>query len=469
MKIFNLILFALLITINSFAQTSLHLNADDNRIQTVLGMKPQDTVLIKNTDGNIRDYSVKNYYYNEDGSMIVEFSQAVGKIVVDFEGEGLTYQAGSLAGDKASSLLNKSAFFVATQGLLFDLAANNNLRIINESFAKINEYNEKINRIIEDINSKQISFNLKISILNQQLLQVHSSSLPAVKLDYYNLDSSSTSLNNFVFRSQDDEFLKQAKKIQSGLLNAKITTSIDRGFYNIAFESLKLSDFKSLIGDKDQADFLLNISKTALDVLLGVDPFTGIGRSIYEGITGYNIITGDVLTPTERAFALIGILSGGYAIKAYRLFNVVSTISKKISPHLISKLNLLNKITNKTGNGFVMGTSSVVRKINLRSSEYKSFGFTKKHLNKHFFGNSRFALKNIDPAGTPSQWMVNIAELSQGKAFKTYKNNAFDIYNYYQKSDKTGFYRMGVRLMKKEDNTYDLITVLTDQKRRISP
>ena len=44
---------------------------------------------------------------------------------------------------------------------------------------------------------------------------------------------------------------------------------------------------------------------------MGFVPVVGTLRMVMPSITGYNLITGEKLTPVERAFAGLGAISGG--------------------------------------------------------------------------------------------------------------------------------------------------------------
>ncbi len=111
----------------------------------------------------------------------------------------------------------------------------------------------------------------------------------------------------------------------------------------------------------------------------------------------------------------------------------------------------------------VVGQGSTVRKVGLRSAIDPKWGLTKKHLNKHFFGNSKFALKKIDPGGTADKWKQHLADLYNAPVTGTTSNGMLDIVKTFQRADGSGSFKMGIRLFDHGDGTFDLVTVLTKQ------
>ena len=89
---------------------------------------------------------------------------------------------------------------------------------------------------------------------------------------------------------------------------------------------------------------------------------------------------------------------------------------------------------------------------------------TPKHLNKHFREDPDFALKFIDPKGNTDMWMQNIADLAQRAPVKAFDDGVIEMRHTYQKADKSGLYKLGLRLKQIDDGSFDVVTVLTSQK-----
>ena len=91
------------------------------------------------------------------------------------------------------------------------------------------------------------------------------------------------------------------------------------------------------------------------------------------------------------------------------------------------------------------------------------WGLTPSHLEKHFFGNTSSALKQIDPGATADKWAQHLAELIHSPVTNTTSNGMLDIIKTFARANGSGRFKMGVRLAPKPDGTFDLITVLTKQ------
>ncbi|MFV0446150.1 MAG: RHS repeat-associated core domain-containing protein, partial [Planctomycetaceae bacterium] len=108
-----------------------------------------------------------------------------------------------------------------------------------------------------------------------------------------------------------------------------------------------------------------------------------------------------------------------------------------------------------------------LRKVSVRPSNpldpKSNWGLRPGHLNKHFFGNSKYALSQIDPGGTSDQWSQNFAKLFSMPETSRTSNGMIDIIGEFARADGSGTYAMGVRLFEAPDGTFDLVTVLTKQ------
>lgn len=59
----------------------------------------------------------------------------------------------------------------------------------------------------------------------------------------------------------------------------------------------------------NEADFYRELGKGFLDIAVGIDPITGVGRSGYELLTGKNLITGAELSRFERSMAFVNLVT----------------------------------------------------------------------------------------------------------------------------------------------------------------
>jgi hypothetical protein len=92
-----------------------------------------------------------------------------------------------------------------------------------------------------------------------------------------------------------------------------------------------------------------------------------------------------------------------------------------------------------------------------------NWGLRGEHRDKHLFGDSAYALRNIDPDGTTDDWVHHLSDLFQRPATAITRNGMLDIIGRFPKKGGGGDFQLGVRLSPRPDGTFDLITLLTAQ------
>lgn len=265
--------------------------------------------------------------------------------------------------------------------------------------------------------------------------------------------------------STDPEFIKRANEVVETLSRSTPRSSYESNYKTISEQALLEGDLESAAGNQEESEGYLGIAKTAADVLVGLDPFTGTARSIYESITGTNLVTGEELSPAMRTLAILGVVSFGLLIKGPALFSAIEKLSLKIAPRFQKALNFARDFFAGTGNlKKSTDQAKALRKVNLgKSSVNKKWGLTRRHLEKHFTGDGHLSLKKIDPQGNVEKWMSEIKELTQRSHDKVTSNGMLDIKDTFKRADGLGDYKLGIRIAPLEDNTFDLVTILTKQ------
>lgn len=90
--------------------------------------------------------------------------------------------------------------------------------------------------------------------------------------------------------------------------------------------------------EDDEASLYADIAKETADILLGLDPVTGVGRGAYELFTGKNMVTGEDLSKFERSMAALSVLTVGGSNSVKALGKVGSKLS-----HLIKDKQVFDK------------------------------------------------------------------------------------------------------------------------------
>jgi hypothetical protein len=124
------------------------------------------------------------------------------------------------------------------------------------------------------------------------------------------------------------------------------------------------------------------------------------------------------------------------------------------------------KLRSLTTLGHPPGATGDLRVINSTPHPVHSdWGFSPVHTEKHFFGRGPYSLSTIDPAGTTEMWLGHLRELSTRPVTTLRSNGMQDIKGRFEKADGSGRFKLGIRLMPRDDGTFDLVTVLTGQGR----
>jgi hypothetical protein len=112
----------------------------------------------------------------------------------------------------------------------------------------------------------------------------------------------------------------------------------------------------------------------------------------------------------------------------------------------------------------VPGSGTSTRRINVRPhASDPNWGLTRKHLDKHMFGNGPHSLRTIDPSGTTEQWRDHMQDLASRPATTVYDSGVEDVIGEFAKADGSGTFKFGIRIAPKGDGSWDLVTLLTRQ------
>jgi hypothetical protein len=490
-----LVSLSLLFSSNTFALT--YTETRPEAIRSLAQNGPGSIYAFLRPDGAIERNRVVSLTPSSDGkSVVVTLERADNKLIVNFSDENhFSYEPISSGESESTSNAGNSAIPAASDarttgpvpsvdwavgvssgvmaglqvGIIeasgFGAQIEAAYRHIEELHQKIGEEFLRIERARFDLENKVVAVSLKATRIKPQakLLEVTLETPNRASIREL-VDQNKNEAARINFISKNTQFLERAHGVQRVLVDAKIKDSIDQSFFNISKSALVIADQQSFLGRDDAAGMYLGIAETAADVLVGLDPFTGVARSLYESVSGTNMITGETLTPLERAISVAGVLTAGYALKSYTGFKILQKISLRVAPVASKGLEFAERLFFSTKRALSpRAAERIERSINTLSKVDKKWGFTQKHLNRHFLGDSQYSLKVIDPAGSAESWLNNIADLFQRPITRKLNNGAVDILGTFSKSDGIGTYDLGVRLWPNKDGTFELITILTKQ------
>jgi hypothetical protein len=125
----------------------------------------------------------------------------------------------------------------------------------------------------------------------------------------------------------------ELSSISATISNARVFSGFNAEVKEIGSAALNAADEASIAGDRVGFGAAITVARTMADVLVGLDPFTGLARDTLEYFTGVNQITGEALTSNERTLRLVGMAAGvvsfGVASSFLRVTEKIVAIAKR--------------------------------------------------------------------------------------------------------------------------------------------
>lgn len=173
-----------------------------------------------------------------------------------------------------------------------------------------------------------------------------------------------------------DSYAQQLKSLSTDLLYSSIETRLQADF--------ELSDAQ------------LNVAQEVADFLVGIDPYSGLLRGVYEAYTGENMVTGQPLDDFQRtlsgALGALNLVTLGLASTAYTGYRVIAHIYK--SKFATNYSAYLTKVKNTFDLVELFKLKKVLRPKDLKKLD----GFFRKGVSKNEISNIEDVSKAIDKA-----------------------------------------------------------------------
>jgi len=143
---------------------------------------------------------------------------------------------------------------------------------------------------------------------------------------------------DYEFKSPEGEFLDKNRDLYNSLYQATPHHEQGRNARQLGLYSVKTADELYSEGQAESAELAYQLGESLLDIVLGVIPYVGLGKDVYEAFTGVHLITGRRLSGFERSMAFAGIalssvsggaLSSGTLKNLNKLDPVIKRIIKK--------------------------------------------------------------------------------------------------------------------------------------------
>ena len=111
----------------------------------------------------------------------------------------------------------------------------------------------------------------------------------------------------YEFKSPSGKFLRKNQELYEKLKEANPHHVQGIRAREIGLSAVEVADEAYAEGQRPSAKLAYSIGEGMADIALGVLPYVGVAKDVYEAITGRHLLTGRSLTSMERSFAFAGV------------------------------------------------------------------------------------------------------------------------------------------------------------------
>ena len=112
---------------------------------------------------------------------------------------------------------------------------------------------------------------------------------------------------HYEFQYLEGEFLERGERVYSQLYESNPVHKQGYVARELGLFALEVADEEAGEGNPGGAALALDAGEALSDIALGITPFVGFGKDVYEALTGRHLITGRSLTGFERSLSVLGI------------------------------------------------------------------------------------------------------------------------------------------------------------------
>jgi len=137
-------------------------------------------------------------------------------------------------------------------------------------------------------------------------------SLPARKvLDLSAIPDPEEASLPYQISSPEGDFKNDLSRLYKDLYKAEPQFKKQKFAKDLGLIAVEEADRSYSLHEETDAVFYKELAQELLDIVVGLDPISGLGRSAFELFMGRNLVTGATLTTVERSFAFLGIATAG--------------------------------------------------------------------------------------------------------------------------------------------------------------
>ena len=119
----------------------------------------------------------------------------------------------------------------------------------------------------------------------------------------------------YKFKAKEGDFLNKSQALYLKVYNVRPPHEQGQNAKILSLSALEVADEEKVLGQELSSNLAYQIGEVGSDIALGVTPYVGFGKDVYEALTGRHLLTGRVLTYVERTMSVMGIalstVSGG--------------------------------------------------------------------------------------------------------------------------------------------------------------
>ncbi len=128
--------------------------------------------------------------------------------------------------------------------------------------------------------------------------------------------------------SPEGEFLDKNRKLYSKAHTANPYHEQGRVARTLSLVAIETADAEYANGNKPDAELAYQIGEATADIALGMTPYVGLGKDVYEALTGHHLLTGRELTSFEQTMAVMGVALSGDMEKILHFGNIKISLDR---------------------------------------------------------------------------------------------------------------------------------------------
>lgn len=133
-----------------------------------------------------------------------------------------------------------------------------------------------------------------------------------------------------LFATPDPFLAIRLHRTARGILDAPFGT-VPGALRDAGLAAVRQADVESATGSREEYETFIGIARTVADVGIGLDPITGAARSLYELVTGENLVTGATLSNAERGIAALNVMLLGGCSTATRGITALGKLGRVVA------------------------------------------------------------------------------------------------------------------------------------------